>query len=625
MRRNRKNPAGEGPQEPERAGHAGTPEDPLDLNAPLDEGETAIYVTSTEVVRSGDPLGPLTDPDPLEPPPSVPPGKTKTRVNKTVWVMAIIAVVSLGLGVALSRFVISPAEAAANAEPPEAGPITVAAENRVISSDVVARGDAVYDDAVQVKIEASETGGGGVVTGAVPEVGTVVEAGMVLLEVKGRPVIVLPGELPVYRTLQVGASGPDVVQLQASLGEMGFDAGASGVYDAATASAVAALFTQAGYTPPEPPEGTEEALEQAQQAVNSAQTSLDRAKADLTAAQAGPPQSTRIENQNGVNSAQRTLNLAKKCTGVPEEEAVGTDCEGWNGPSVGDAQDALNLAIATRDEALQVDTSGEVASRDGAQRELDSAIEALSKARDDVLTPLPASEIIFLANLPRRVDSVAVERGSTISGSVMSISGAVLEIVAKVDDADAALLTVGQEATLTSGDLEIPATIAELNAADTRNQTNADGTTNSNSNSNNSANDNRTEVVLHPTDLTEEQRSQIVGTNVRVTIPVESTGGEVLAVPVAALTAGAGGETRVEVMRPGAEAPELVIVETGLAADGYVQIVSSEPAIKAGDLVVVGQSDGATSGSGDEATSGSGGEATEGASEESSDAATEEG
>ena len=29
----------------------------------------------------------------------------------------------------------------------------------------------------------------------------------------GRPVIVLPGDLPVYRTLRVGVSGPDVIQL----------------------------------------------------------------------------------------------------------------------------------------------------------------------------------------------------------------------------------------------------------------------------------------------------------------------------------------------------------------------------------------------------------------------------
>jgi hypothetical protein len=63
----------------------------------------------------------------------------------------------------------------------------------------------------------------------------------------------------------------------------------------------------------------------------------------------------------------------------------------------------------------------------------------------------------------------------------------------------------------------------------------------------------------------------------------------VLAVPVAALTAGPGGETRVEVLREGAEEPELVVVTTGLTASGYAEIVSSEQTLEAGDRVVVGQ------------------------------------
>lgn len=76
-----------------------------------------------------------------------------------------------------------------------------------------------------------------------------------------------------------------------------------------------------------------------------------------------------------------------------------------------------------------------------------------------------------------------------------------------------------------------------------------------------------------------------------------------LAVPDAALTAGPGGEVRVEVMRAGVEAPELVVVEIGLSAGGYTEIVSSEAPLVAGDLVVVGQSDGAPS---SDATPGSG-------------------
>ncbi|QAY64515.1 hypothetical protein ET495_16315 [Xylanimonas allomyrinae] len=81
--------------------------------------------------------------------------------------------------------------------------------------------------------------------------------------------------------------------------------------------------------------------------------------------------------------------------------------------------------------------------------------------------------------------------------------------------------------------------------------------------------------------------------NVRVRVSVGSTQGAVLAVPVAALTAGPGGESRVEVQRAkGTETElvtELVTVTTGLAAEGFVEIVSADGDLEAGDLVVVGR------------------------------------
>jgi hypothetical protein len=81
---------------------------------------------------------------------------------------------------------------------------------------------------------------------------------------------------------------------------------------------------------------------------------------------------------------------------------------------------------------------------------------------------------------------------------------------------------------------------------------------------------------------------------VRVSIPVSSTGGAVLAVPLAALTAGPGGESRVEVMGDD-DSTALVEVETGLAAGGYVEVTGAGGAtLSEGDLVVIGQSGGAT-------------------------------
>ncbi|MEB0161123.1 hypothetical protein, partial [Pseudomonas sp. AH2 (2023)] len=76
-----------------------------------------------------------------------------------------------------------------------------------------------------VTIDTSGLGGAAVVTGNVPEVGAMLDPLSVGLTVSGRPVIVLPGELPAYRSLAFGMSGPDVVQFKQAMAAVGIDAG----------------------------------------------------------------------------------------------------------------------------------------------------------------------------------------------------------------------------------------------------------------------------------------------------------------------------------------------------------------------------------------------------------------
>ena len=95
--------------------------------------------------------------------------------------------------------------------------------------------------------------------------------------------------------------------------------------------------------------------------------------------------------------------------------------------------------------------------------------------------------------------------------------------------------------------------------------------------------------MVTPDAITPEQLEALRDSNVKVTIPVSATEGEVLAVALAALTAGPGGQSRVEVLR-GADT-ELVPVEVGLSAGGYAEIRPAEGhALQAGDAVVVGRS-----------------------------------
>ena len=80
----------------------------------------------------------------------------------------------------------------------------------------------------------------------------------------------------------------------------------------------------------------------------------------------------------------------------------------------------------------------------------------------------------------------------------------------------------------------------------------------------------------------------LAGINVRVTIPVSGTTGEVLVVPVAALSAGPDGTPRLEVEdRPGVT--RIVEVNTGISAQGLVEVTPLGGAsLEEGDRVIIG-------------------------------------
>lgn len=515
--------------------------------------------------------------------------------RRTVVVLVVVAVVSLAVGLGLSRLLVSPGKAAADAAPPVAGPITVPVEKRVIANEVVLRGDVGYEDPVGLRVETADLGNTAVVTGQVPEVGASVDVASVALEIVGRPVIVLPGELPTYRSLRAGVSGPDVLQLKQALVALGIGVGdaASSTYDARTAAGVRALYQRVGYEPPTAGEELQTALTSAREAVRAAQDGVGAAQRELTTASAGPLPSVVVGLDAAVNVARARLAEAQsRCTeATPEEPCSQAD--------VVAAQGELDQAVAARSEAdARADVSGQNASLKSAQQALTAAREQLATAEAAVLTPLPASEVVFVPSLPRRVDSVDVKRGGTVTGVFMQVSGATVQVTATASRADAELLAAGTAGTATFDDLEIPVTVASVGALDTAGKT--DGTTDGTEgqegdtgtgDSGSEPPSDRRAVVFTLGDLTPEQLARIQGANLRIRVPVSSTEGEVLAVPLAALTAGPGGESRVEVAGEGGKASRLVTVTTGLAADGYVEIASAQEPLEAGALVVVGVSE----------------------------------
>jgi peptidoglycan hydrolase-like protein with peptidoglycan-binding domain len=81
-------------------------------------------------------------------------------------------------------------------------------------------------------------------------VGDRVEAGTLLVEVSGRPVFALPGDVPSYRDLGRGAQGADVAALQTALARLRHRAGeAAGRFGPGTEAAVRAFYRQRGYQP----------------------------------------------------------------------------------------------------------------------------------------------------------------------------------------------------------------------------------------------------------------------------------------------------------------------------------------------------------------------------------------
>ena len=484
--------------------------------------------------------------------------------NRTIWVVSAIAVVALAAGLVLGRFVVSPADAANNAQAPEPGLITVPVERKVLGNDITIRGDATYADSVEVTVETGDLGGPAIVTGQVPEVGATLDAAAIALEVAGRPVIVLPGDLPVYRTLRPGVAGPDVLQLKMGLEAVGIEAGdeTSNQFDADTSAGVQALYDRIGYPAPDSPEGVTEAVQSASDQVRSAEDGVAVAAQTLSAAKSGPSAVDQVEQDNLVRSSERTLAMAHTA-GEP------------NG--IADANDAVTLAKTRRDSVLAArDVTAEASALRSAEQQVASARDALVMAEEATMTYLPAGEILYLPGLPRRVDEVTVARGSTIKGSVMRVSGATIQISASASAGDAKLMKVGDAAVLSlQDDSERGATVTSIAVAEAKEGTDAAS--------------GRFTILLTPDGLTPEQLQSIQGSNLRVTIPVSSTDGEVLAVPLAALTAGPGGESRVEVSTGTGKETALVEVSAGLAADGFVEVQAVDGSLEEGDLVVVGR------------------------------------
>lgn len=486
------------------------------------------------------------------------------RGNKLLWVMAGVAVLCLVAGLLAGRFILSPADSAANAEVDKPGLVTAPVEFGALSNDVTIRADVGYTDPVEVKLDTSSISGPAIVTGQVPKSGATLKPLSVALEIGGRPVIVLPGELPAYRTLRMGVSGPDVLQLKEALKGLGIPVGdvKSNLFDQALADAIAKLYAQAGYPTPPSEEGTADAYRAAQDSLDAANDNVTSAEAALAAVNAGPTHAEIVAADGAVNVAQTALNEAKSTNA--------------GATAIAQAQADLNNAIANRNALWDAkDTTNEQNAVNAAYDQVNRATEDLELARQRIQPHLPSSEVLYLKELPRRVDAVNVSRGQMVDGVALTVSGATVAITGSAAEVDAKLLKVGDEGTFDLADgTPHTAKIVKITPG-------KDG--------------DRWSIDLEPAELTGEQIQALQGSNVRVKISVGATEGDVLSVPLAALTAGPGGESRVEVVesdpREGENAKTRIVdVDLGLSAGGVVEVRPKDgEKLEEGDLVVIGE------------------------------------
>ncbi len=565
----------------------------------------------------------------------------------SIAIVAAVAVGSAGIGWVAGRQIKSPADLAADAAAPEASLITVPVELVALSSDVVIRGQVEFSESTDITPTAS-SGGANLVTRLPKAEGEVLNEGDVVVELAGRPMIALQGELPVFRSFTPGLEGPDVQQLEEALIRVGLDPGTvDGRFDGATEAAVATLYRNLGYTPDEPSAEDLDRVEQARKAVRSAREAVTAAG---KAGSQGMSRSERLELDRQVTAAQAAFDTAKigrdsanataqlavkdtaatlaaarltdttvatrltqaeggahPDTGVastPEQldelraertdaaaKLVATDREAQAANAavpivareqdilVADASATFDIAVARRAEAIAAASggSGDTGLAD-ARAALKEAEGSLARLEAEIGTSFPSSELVFLPKLPNEIQAVQASVGSAPQGPVMTVTGSGVRITSSVAAADRALLVEGAEGVMEDEALGISVPVIVSDVAESPGGADVSAE--------------RYAVTLEPIgELPDEALNQ----NFRVTIPFDSSDGEVLAVPMAALSAGADGSSRVEVERADGTV-EIVTVVPGLnaRAQGLVEITPVDGQLEEGDRVVVGNNVGAS-------------------------------
>jgi len=557
--------------------------------------------------------------------------------RRRIGTIVVVAVVLSALGgwVAASR-IRSPAEIAAQTAAPSASPILVPAEERTVATAVVTRGTGRFGTPQTLTTSPSALKPSpGIVTN-VPAAGTGIGEGGVVMVATGRPVFLLAGDRLGIRDLGPGLQGEDVRQLEQALARLGFGPGpVDGVYDAGTEAAVARWYEGAGYAPFRATEdqlatirSRESDLAAARVEVAGAADSAATAGGDLAAAQAAHADAlaTQAASPAAVAAAQAQAvadnqaaqaEVAARSAALDELLAAPDSTPGAVAAARADLASAQANVESVRlaGEKAIADANTAAAQADDAVASTDSAVRTAEQrvgiaqsvigARGAVAdlagqeadlerrkagVQVPADEVVFVPRVPVRVSELLVQPGDKLEGSVMKATDAVVAIDGSLALADASAVHPGMPVSIDEPDLGISATGTISQIAQTPGTNGVDG------------------FHIWFEVIVDGSPPNLVGVSLRLTVAVESSQGQVLAVPTSAVSLAADGTSRVQ-RDDGHGRITSVQVQPGLTAEGYVQVTPLQGTLRAGDLVVVGVQGGSGgsggSGGGETTTTGS--------------------
>ncbi len=503
------------------------------------------------------------------------------RILLVLTLLAVVVAAVIGW-VAGSR-IKSPAQVAAEAEPPEASLITVPVVRMVIANDVVTRGTVRFDEPEAVMTPQLAIPELSPVVTWVPAVGEELEEGSLLFELAGRPTFALQGDLPLFRTVRPGDRGEDIAQLQTALGHVGHDPGVvDGIYGPDTEGAVRRFYAAHGYEPVGPDDALLEQVEANQEIVDGARQAYNAVRAHNAAVEAAQRAVTSAAAdlaaaEDALELAQRRLQQAldgaHPDTGLPPTAAEIEELEA----AVATGEES----VATTAEALQVaqgeaDAVGPTQDIGPERKALNEALEDLAEVKSQVGAIVPDGEFLFFNVFPIRIDSVAVQRGDVAGGELMQVSGSRLAIDSSVSIEEGQLIEEGDRVAieLSRLDIELGGTISVKASRPGTNGVAID------------------EIYIEI--LPDEVRGELNNTNVKITIPVatRSSGGEVLAVPAAALSATGSGDTIVTVEEADGGTRDVAVIPGLSAPGGMVEITVTDGELGEGDRVVVGLNQG---------------------------------